>query len=143
MLFSIIISNFLSPLSICCFSLLFFFSLHFDYFKLGPVGGSRGDSESDQWGASPSRSHQPVLKVRARSPAGCVYGILTLHQRTVTPKDDWVLCLFLENTDFFLLLGDGHFTDVLKALLKAMLADVHPLSMQIQLLSVGAHEACH
>lgn len=52
------------------FSVIFFF--HFNYFKLGPVGGSRGNSESDQWGTSPSRSHQPVLKVRALSPTGCV-----------------------------------------------------------------------
>lgn len=73
MLFSIIISNFLSPLSICLFVFSVIFFLHFNYFKLGPVGGSRGNSESDQWGTSPSRSHQPVLKVRALSPTGCVH----------------------------------------------------------------------
>lgn len=49
------------------------FFFHFDYVKLGHVGGSGGDSESDQWGAPSSRSHQSVVKVRAPELVGYVH----------------------------------------------------------------------
>lgn len=104
--------------SFFCFS--FFF--RFNYFKLGPVGGSRGNSESDQWGTSPSRSHQPVLKVRTtESYRMCVCGSSPYNREQLHPEMvDFNVSYF--KTKIFILLGDRHFTNTLKAFYECSLS---------------------
>lgn len=108
----------MSLLSICLFFLCYsFFFSHFNYFKLGHVGGSRGNSESDQWGASPSRSHQSVLKVRAPSCTGRVYvGPHPKPENSGTQMWLSSVSLPLKHQTFKIFIDDGHFTDVLKVL---------------------------
>lgn len=116
LLFSVIISNFVSFVHLFVFFLCYsFFFSHFNYFKLGPVGGSRGNSESGQWGTSPSRSHQPVLKVRtAESYRMCVCGSSPYTREQLYPKMV-EFCVSSFKTNIFILLGDGYFMDILKA----------------------------
>lgn len=127
-------SKFLSLLSICLYfppSSVIHFFFHFNYFKLGPLGGSRGNSESDQWGASPSRSHQPVLKVRTTE----------LHRMCVCGSSPYTTCTQRISSSLslpFVYVLMVNMSDILKLLHACPSGGQN----QLLLLSVGVSEIC-